>query len=62
MAYNGDSNAQYDIAKYFESVDVDLGQSIFWYKKSALQGHSIAIKKCEEYGIDLNAPLIDRDA
>lgn len=61
MAYNGDSNAQYDIAEYFETVEIDLDQSFFWYKKSALQGHSLAIKKCEEHGIDLNAPIIDRE-
>lgn len=58
-AYNGDRDAQYDIAKYYETFDVDREQSIFWYRKSALQGHDLAIKKCEEFGIDLNAPKID---
>ena len=61
LAYNGDSIAQYNIAKYYESVEVDLNQSIFWYRKAALQGHDIAIQKCKEFGVDLNAPIIDRE-
>lgn len=60
-AYNGDGDAQYNIAKYFETVDVDLEQSNFWYRKAALQGHDLAIEKCKELGIDPNAPLIDRE-
>ena len=31
LAYNGDSDAQYNIAKYYETNEVDIDQSIFWY-------------------------------
>ena len=61
LAYNGDSVAQYDIAKHYESVDIDIDQSIFWYRKAALQGHDLAIEKCKELGVDLNAPSLDRE-
>ena len=61
LAYNGDSDAQYNIAKHYETADADIDQSIFWYRKAALQGHELAIQKCEELGVDLNAPLIDRE-
>ena len=61
LAYNGDSDAQYNIAKYYETNEVDIDQSIFWYRKAALQGHELAIQKCKELGADLNAPLIDRE-
>ena len=62
LAYNGDSVAQYNIAKHFEVVEVDIDQSIFWYRKAALQDHDLAIEKCKELGVDLNAPTIDREA
>lgn len=61
-AYNGNSNAQYDIAKYYETVDIDIEQSNFWYRKAALQGYDLAIKKCLELGIDRNAPIIDKES
>ena len=61
LAYNGDSDAQYNIAKHYETADVDIDQSIFWYRKAALQGYELAKQKCEELGVDLNAPLIDRE-
>lgn len=61
IAYNGDCNAQYDIAKYYECVDVDAEQSNFWYRKAALQGHDLAIRKCKELGVNVNAPLIDKE-
>ena len=61
LAYNGERVAQYNLAKYYESVEIDLEQSNFWYRKSALQGYELAIQKCKELGIDLNAPLIDRE-
>ena len=38
LAYNGDRDAQYNIAKYYETTD-DIDQSLFWYRKAALQGH-----------------------
>ena len=61
LAYNGDSVAQYNIAKHYEADEIDIDQSIFWYRKAALQGHELAIQKCKELGVDLNAPLIDRE-
>lgn len=60
-AYNGDSAAQYKIANYYESVETDVEQSVFWYRKAALQGHDLAILKCKEFGVDLNALLLDRE-
>ena len=44
LAYNGDSVAQYNIAKHFEADEVDIDQSIFWYRKAALQDHDLAIE------------------
>ena len=44
LAYNGDSDAQYNIAKHFEADEVDIDQSIFWYRKAALQDHDLAIE------------------
>ncbi len=38
-----------------------MEQTIFWYRKAALQNHDLAIEKCKELGIDLNAPTIDRE-
>lgn len=61
LAYNGDSTAQYSIAKYYEAVEVDVEQSTFWYRKAALQGHDLAIEKCKQLGVNLAAPLIDRE-
>lgn len=61
LAYDGDSTAQYNIAKYYETTNLDIEQSLFWYRKAGLQGHTLAIQKCNELCIDLNAPLIDRE-
>ena len=30
LAYNGDSDAQYNIAKHYEADEVDIEQSVFW--------------------------------
>lgn len=60
-AHNGDANAQYEVAKYYESVETDLEQSYFWYRKAALLNHSLAIEKCNEIGIDFNVPPIDKE-
>ena len=61
LAYNDDIIAQYNIAKFYETNEVDIDQSIFWYRKAALQGHELAIQKCRELGVDLSAPTIDRE-
>ena len=47
LAYNGDSNAQYNIAKYYETDSIDIEQSIFWYKKAALEAECYV---CISYG------------
>ncbi len=60
QAYDGDSSAQYDLAKCCEDSGNDIEQSIFWYRRSALQGHDLAIEKCKELGIDLNPPKPSR--
>lgn len=58
QAYGGNNAAQYDLAKYCEEVDNDIEQAAFWYKKAALQDHDLAIEKCRELGVDLNAPKL----
>ena len=60
----GDRDGQYDLARFYENavgVERDMEQAIFWYRKAALQNHDLAIEKCKELGIDLNAPMIDRE-
>ncbi len=60
----GDSDGQYELARYHEDgigVERDMEQAIFWYRKAALQNHGLAIQKCKELGVDLNAPTIDRE-
>ena len=42
-------------------VEQDLEQAAFWYKKAALQNHDLAIEKCRELGVDLNAPKLGRE-
>lgn len=59
-AYNGDSAAQYDLAEYCEKSENDPAQAAFWYKKAALQGHDLALRKCRELGIDLDPPKPSR--
>ena len=34
LAYDGDSTAQYNIAKYYETTNLDIEQSLFWYRKA----------------------------
>ncbi len=65
VADQGDRESQYDLARYYEeAIDTerDIEQASFWYKKSALQGHELAIEKCRELGIDPNAPSPDKEA
>ena len=64
-ADHGDRDGQYNLARFHEDgvgVERDMEQAIFWYRKAALQGHELAIEKCKELGVDLNAPLVDREA
>lgn len=64
-ADHGDRDAQYNLAWFHEDcngVARDMEQVIFWYRKAALQGHDLAIDKCRELGVDLNAPTVEREA
>ena len=63
-ADQGDCDGQYKLALLHENatcVELDMEQAVFWYRKAALQGHDLAIEKCKELGIDINAPVIDRE-
>lgn len=63
-ADNGDRDGQYNLARFHEEgigVEKDVEQAIFWYRKAALQNHDLAIRKCIEFGVNLQAPLIDRE-
>lgn len=64
-ADHGDRDGQYNLAWFHEEaigVERDMEQAIFWYRKAALQGHNLAIEKCKEFKVDLNAPIIEREA
>ena len=63
-AEHGDRDGQYNLAWFHEEAigaNQDMEQAIFWYRKAALQGHDLAIEKCKRFGVDLNAPKIDRE-
>ncbi len=63
-ADHGDRDGQCNLAWFHEDgigVERDMEQAVFWYRKAALQGHDLAIAKCKELGVPLNAPLIDRE-
>ena len=64
-ADHGDRDGQCNLAWFHEDaigVERDMEQANFWYRKAALQDHDLAIEKCKELGVDLNAPTIDREA
>ena len=56
----GDPEGQYSLAQFYE--ECDLEQAAFWYRKAALQGNELALKKCRELSISLAEPKIDREA
>ena len=63
-ADHGDRDGQFNLAWFHEEgigVEKDLEQAAFWYRKAAEQEHDLAIQKCGALGIDMNAPLIDRE-
>ena len=63
-ADHGDRDGQYNLAWFHEEaigVERDMEQAILWYRKAALQDHDLAIEKCKELGVDLNAPAIDHE-
>ena len=59
-AEHGDRDGQCNLAWFYEDaigVKRDMEQAVFWYRKAALQGHDLAIEKCRELGVDLDAPI-----
>jgi len=63
-ADHGDRDGQCNLAWFYEEavgVGQDMEQASFWYRKAALQEHNLAIKKCSELNISLDAPAIDRE-
>ncbi len=64
-ADHGDRDGQYNLAWFHEDaigVGRDLEQAIFWYRQAARQDHDLAVEKCRELGVELNAPKLDREA
>ena len=63
-ADHGDRDGQCNLAWFCEDgigMECDMEQAQFWYLKAALQNHDLAIEKCNELGIDLDAPELDRE-
>lgn len=63
-ADHGDRDGQCNLAWFHEDgigVAQDMEQAMFWYRKAALQGHDLAIEKCRELGIDLNASALNQE-
>ena len=61
----GDPEAQYRLAQFHEDgirVERDVEQAIFWYRKAAWQDYGPAVEKCRELGVDLDVPMMDREA
>ena len=64
-ADHGDRDGQCNLAWFYEDgigVEQDLEQAAFWYRRAALQDHDLAIDKCRELGISLEAGTVDREA
>lgn len=64
-ADHGDRDGQYNLAWFCEEaigMERDMEQAVFWYRKAALQDQGLAVEKCRELGVDLCAPMIDREA
>ena len=64
-ADHGDRDGQCNLAWFHEDgigVARDMEQASFWYRKAALQGHDLAMEKCKELGVDIHAPMADREA
>lgn len=59
-ADQGDPEAQYNLAMFYE--ERDLEQAAFWYRKAALQGYAQATEKCRALSVSLSQPEIDREA
>ena len=64
-AEHGDRDGQHNLAWFHEEgigVERDMEQAAFWYRRAALQSHDLAIEKCRELGMDLNAPGLERES
>ena len=64
-ADHGDRDGQCNLAWFYEDgigVERDLEQAAFWYRQAALQDHNLAIEKCRELGISLEAGIVDKEA
>lgn len=56
-AIHGDRDGQFNMAYLYEhglGVDVDMEKVKYWSKLAALQDHDLAIKKCQELGVNLD--------
>ena len=56
-ATHGDRDGQYNLAWFYEEgigTEINMEKARYWYRESALQGHNLAIEKCERYGINLD--------
>lgn len=61
-ADHGDRDGQCNLAWFYEDgigVERDMDKARYWYQKAALQNHDLAIEKCKELGVELNAQTID---
>lgn len=64
-ADHGDRDGQCNLAWFYEDaigVQQDMEQAVFWYRKAALQGHDLAIEKCNELNAVISLPPIDRES
>ncbi len=62
-ANHGDRDGQCNLAWFYEDgigVERDMDMARYWYQKAALQNHDLAIEKCKELGVELNASTVDR--
>ena len=63
-ADHGDRDGQCNLAWFYEDgigVERDMEQAAFWYRQAALQGHDLAIDKCNELGISLDNEITDKE-
>lgn len=62
-AEHGDRDGQCNLAWLYEDgigVERDMDMARYWYQKAALQNHDLAIEKCKELGVELNASMVER--
>jgi TPR repeat protein len=62
-AEHGDRDGQCNLAWFYDDgigVERDMDMARYWYQKAALQNHDLAIEKCKELGVELNASMVER--